>query len=87
MAYFKRHWSVDLQEDVVRCAEEVVRVIFKVSRPVWELTNCAVQRAVVIIKWWFYYRVFCVIKKTQEAECVDSGKQRPRGRTVGRYRA
>jgi len=24
MDYFKKHWSVDLQEDVVKCAEEVV---------------------------------------------------------------
>jgi hypothetical protein len=24
MGYFKKHWSVDLQEDVMKCIEEVV---------------------------------------------------------------
>jgi hypothetical protein len=31
MGYFKKHWSPDLQEDIVTCAEEVVRAIFSLS--------------------------------------------------------
>lgn len=27
MVYFKKHWSEDLQDDVLACAENVVRVI------------------------------------------------------------
>jgi hypothetical protein len=26
LGYFKKHWSLDLQEDVVKCIEEVVWV-------------------------------------------------------------
>ena len=29
MAYFKKHWSVELQGEVVKCAEEVVCYMFR----------------------------------------------------------
>jgi hypothetical protein len=26
MGYFKKHWSADLQEEVMKCVEEIVRI-------------------------------------------------------------
>jgi hypothetical protein len=43
MMYFRRHWSADLQEDVVSCAEDVVQahLYFHSSEP-GANTCCAV---------------------------------------------
>jgi hypothetical protein len=31
MGYFKKHWSVNLQEDVIKCVEEVVCASFSLE--------------------------------------------------------
>jgi hypothetical protein len=36
MVYFKKHWPKNLQKDVKRCVEDVVRT-FQISCPIWVL--------------------------------------------------
>ena len=46
LAYFKKHWSADLQEDIVRCAEEVVsaHTTFLSSEELTLDVNCSLKK-------------------------------------------
>jgi hypothetical protein len=49
MAHFKKHWSEDLQQEVLDCAEEIVRGLFDILESVllripFTLVPRAIQR-------------------------------------------